>query len=44
MGLAIVNSLVDFEDGNLNIESEVGKGTVVSLTFPNAKPIESKQA
>ena len=44
LGLAIVNSLVDFEDGNLNIESEVGKGTVVSLTFPNAKPIESKQA
>ena len=35
LGLAIVKSLVDLHDGQLTIESEVGKGTTVKATFPN---------
>jgi PAS domain S-box-containing protein len=38
LGLSIVESLVDANDGELNIESEVGKGTIVSVTFPIQKP------
>jgi len=34
LGLSIVNSLVDAHDGKLQIESEVGKGTTVSVVFP----------
>lgn len=41
LGLAIVKSLVDSEGGHLSIKSEVGKGTVVSLRFPNVEPTEA---
>ena len=34
LGLAIVKSLVDLHDGGLTIESEVGVGTVVTVTMP----------
>lgn len=34
LGLAIVKSLVDLHDGNLSIASEVGGGTVVTITLP----------
>ncbi len=34
LGLSIVKSLVDAHGGNLNIESKVGTGTTVSVTFP----------
>lgn len=34
LGLAIVKSLVDLHDGKLTIESEVGKGTIVTVILP----------
>jgi|TARA_Y100000294_G_scaffold117003_2_gene108588 signal transduction histidine kinase len=36
LGLAIMKSLVDIHEGELTIESEVGKGTVVTVRLPNA--------
>jgi len=38
LGLAICNSLVELHDGTLLIESEVGKGTVVTVTLPSGSP------
>ena len=35
LGLAIVKSFVDLHDGQLFIESEVGKGTVIHVVLPN---------
>lgn len=37
LGLAICSQLISANGGTLNIESELGKGTSVSLTFPLAK-------
>jgi PAS domain S-box-containing protein len=34
LGLAIVKTLVEAHGGDLRIESEMGKGTTVSVTFP----------
>lgn len=36
LGLTITKSLVDLHDGTLDIESVVGKGTIVSVILPNA--------
>ncbi len=38
LGLSITNSLVDLHDGKLDIKSKVGKGTTVTVTFPNGAP------
>lgn len=38
LGLAIVKSLVDLHEGELIIESEVGKGTVVTIILPSSAP------
>ncbi len=35
LGLPICNSLIQLHGGNLKIESEVGKGTSVTITFPS---------
>jgi len=35
LGLAIVKSLVDMHDGELVIDSEVGRGTKIIVTLPN---------
>ncbi len=35
LGLSIVKSLVSAHDGTLDIKSDVGKGTAVSVTFPS---------
>jgi len=34
LGLALAKTLMDLHDGALHIESEVGKGTTVTVTFP----------
>src|SRR5688572_28640733 len=36
LGLALVKSITDLHGGSATIESEVGRGTTVTLTFPNA--------
>jgi len=35
LGLALVKSIVDLHGGSARIHSEPGRGTVVTLTFPN---------
>ena len=35
LGLALVKSIVDLHGGSARIESELGRGTTVFLTFPN---------
>jgi two-component system heavy metal sensor histidine kinase CusS len=35
LGLALVKSIVDLHGGTARIQSEIGHGTVVTLTFPN---------
>jgi two-component system, OmpR family, heavy metal sensor histidine kinase CusS len=35
LGLALVKSIVDLHGGSVKIESKVGHGTTVTLTFPN---------
>jgi two-component system heavy metal sensor histidine kinase CusS len=34
LGLALVKSIVDLHGGTARIQSDIGRGTVVSLTFP----------
>ena len=38
LGLSITKSLIDLHDGTLDIKSKVGKGTTVTVTFPNGAP------
>ncbi len=38
LGLTITKSLIDLHDGTLEIKSTVGKGTTVTVTFPNGAP------
>jgi two-component system, OmpR family, heavy metal sensor histidine kinase CusS len=35
LGLALVKSIVDLHGGSVKIESKVGHGTTITLTFPN---------
>ncbi|MDP6624823.1 MAG: PAS domain S-box protein [Alphaproteobacteria bacterium] len=42
LGLPLVKSLVELHDGELEIESEVGVGTSVSLSFPNERVVRSR--
>ena len=37
LGLSIVKSIMQSHHGNVSVQSEVGRGTVVTLRFPNAK-------
>ncbi len=37
LGLAIVQSMVDLHNGELTIESDFGKGTVVRVKLPSAE-------
>ncbi len=47
LGLALVKRLIELHDGKLSIESELGTGTTVIITFPaersRARPDSSKQ-
>jgi signal transduction histidine kinase len=36
LGLTITKALVDLHDGKLDIKSKVGKGTTITVTFPNS--------
>jgi two-component system heavy metal sensor histidine kinase CusS len=36
LGLALVKSIVDLHGGSVGIQSEVGRGTTVTLSFPNS--------
>ena len=36
LGLALVKSIADLHGGSVKLESEVGRGTIVTLTFPGA--------
>jgi two-component system, OmpR family, heavy metal sensor histidine kinase CusS len=38
LGLALVKSIVDLHGGSTKIESEVNRGTTVTLVFPNRTP------
>ena len=43
LGLPLAKAMVDLHDGTLHIESEVGKGTDVFVTFPAYRTLECKQ-
>ena len=43
LGLAMVYGIARRHNADLQIESEIGKGTTVSLVFPRAVPRESQQ-
>ncbi|MGH9576520.1 MAG: ATP-binding protein, partial [Terriglobales bacterium] len=38
LGLAIVKSIMELHGGAVSLNSEVGKGTAVSLSFPHRHP------
>ena len=42
LGLALVKSIVDLHGGSAEVQSELGRGTTVTLTFPKQVSIESK--
>ena len=44
LGLSIVKGLVELLQGSFQIESEVGNGTTVTITLPNAPDIETEPA
>jgi two-component system heavy metal sensor histidine kinase CusS len=45
LGLALVKSIVDLHGGTARIQSEIGRGTIVSLTFPKgAQPRTAQPA
>ena len=43
LGLSLAKSLSELQGGSLEIESEVGKGTTVSIHFPPGKTISAKK-
>jgi len=44
LGLAIVKKVVDMYGGTVTVESEVGKGTTFSFTFPRTFDLASKES
>src|ERR1700741_53396 len=43
LGLAIVKSIVDLHGGSVTIESELGKGTLVTLVFPVPPAVKEEE-
>lgn len=43
IGLALTSRIIKLHNGQLKVESEVGKGTTVIVTFPLAKHLRNKQ-
>lgn len=39
LGLSIVSSLVELHDGTIDLQSENGKGTTVTITFPRSRTV-----
>ncbi|MFC2080116.1 sensor histidine kinase, partial [Bacteroidota bacterium] len=37
LGLSIVHGIIKSHNGDVNIKSELGKGTIVSILFPNTE-------
>jgi len=44
LGLPLVNSLVEQQDGTMNIDSEPNRGTTVTIVFPAARVIDMTPA
>ncbi|MCJ8270045.1 MAG: ATP-binding protein, partial [Psychrosphaera sp.] len=42
IGLALVKSMVEAHQGNIEVQSEVGKGTQITLCFPIVNEVESE--
>jgi signal transduction histidine kinase len=42
LGLAIVKTIVDLHGGSVTIESESGKGTLVTLVFPVPRGVKEE--
>jgi len=40
LGLSLVKKMVEMHEGRINLESRIGKGTTVTLTFPRERVIE----
>jgi len=43
LGLSIVKGLVDMHEGRLRLESALGQGTRLTVTFPAASTLENGQ-
>jgi two-component system heavy metal sensor histidine kinase CusS len=43
LGLALVKSIADLHGASIEVKSEVGRGTRVTLEFPNKAPVESSR-
>ena len=43
LGLSIVKSIMQIHDGTVSVQSELGRGTVITLTFPDAKEIDATE-
>ncbi|WP_417429310.1 ATP-binding protein [Kiloniella sp.] len=41
IGLSLTKKLIEFHQGTLKIESDLGKGTKVTITLPNERIIHS---
>jgi len=42
LGLALVKSITDHHGGSATLKSEINRGTIIVLTFPNQAGLESK--